>query len=359
MKYKTLFNCVFRIIICFIFVFTSSAHADNKLEQLHIIDWHVHIAGLGYGESGNFINQQMRDNFRFGFFMKWMNVNEEELKQYGDEIVVKRLNDQIELSKYVDQAIVLALDGVIDPQSGQIDKSATQFYVDNDFVAEQTKKYPSLLFGASINPKRGDAIQRLDRVVKQGAVLIKWIPSIMYIDPSDQSFIPFYQRMAEYNIPLLSHTGMERSFATAKDELADPRKLELPLSLGVTVIAAHIATTGESHGQDNFERILPMFDEYNNLYTDISSLTQINKLGYLSKALKYPGLSEHMIYGTDWPLQYFPVVSPWYHIRHIGVRNAWKISKIKSKWDRDIRLKQAFGVSKEVFQRRLGILNIQ
>ncbi len=126
----------------------------------------------------------------------------------------------------------------------------------------------------------------------------------------------------------------------------------------MTVIAAHIATTWESHGQDNFERILPMFDEFPNLYTDISSLTQLNKLGYLAKALKHPGLTERMIYGTDWPLQSFPLVSPWYHVHHIGIKNAWRVSRFKNKWDRDIKLKEAFGVPHAAFIRKLGMLNL-
>tara|TARA_Y100000588_G_scaffold311497_1_gene337567 strand:- start:338 stop:457 length:120 start_codon:yes stop_codon:yes gene_type:complete len=35
-------------------------------------------------------------------------------------------------------------------------------------------------------------------------------------------------------------------------------RLELPLKLGVTVIAAHIATTGENESMPNFERIFPL-----------------------------------------------------------------------------------------------------
>ncbi|MCK5669102.1 MAG: metal-dependent hydrolase, partial [Gammaproteobacteria bacterium] len=116
--------------------------------------------------------------------------------------------------------------------------------------------------------------------------------------------------------------------------------------------------TGKSDGQDNFERILPMFNEFTNLYTDISSLTQLNKLGYLAKALKHPGLTERMIYGSDWPLQSFPLVSPWYHVSHIGIKNAWNVGRFKNKWDRDIKLKEAFGVPHTVFIRKLGILNI-
>ena len=42
----------------------------------------------------------------------------------------------------------------------------------------------------------------------------------------------------------------------------------------------HIAATGLSEGIDNFERMLPMFAKHPNLYTEISSLAQVNKLNY-------------------------------------------------------------------------------
>lgn len=221
-------------------------------------------------------------------------------------------------------------------------------------MANAAKKYPKLLFAASINPEREDSLERLEKVHQQGAVLIKWIPSIMHFDPSDKKFEAFYRKMAELNLPLLTHTGMEKSFPNTNDALADPRKLELALRSGVTVIAAHIATTGESAGEDNFQRIMPMFEEFPNLYTEISSLTQFNKLGYLAKALKQSGLKDRMLYGTDWPLQSFPLVSPWYHINHIGFKNAWRLGKIENKWDRDVELKRDFGVPNAVFTRKLG-----
>ena len=356
MRIKSGFISRLLLLIVITFSMTELA-ANEELEQLNIVDWHVHVAGLGHGESGNFINDTMYNNYRFKFFLKWMNVTEEELEKHGDQIMVKRLNEKIEQSKYIDQAIILALDGVIDNKTGQLDKAATQFYVDNEFVALESDKYSNLLFGASINPSRANSIQLLEEVHAQGAVLIKWIPSIMHFDPADKKFTSFYRKMAELNIPLLTHTGMEKSFPNTNDALADPRRLELALNSGVTVIAAHIAATGESEGQDNFERIMPMFAEFPNLYTEISSLTQINKLGYLVKALKKPGLTERMIYGTDWPLQSFPLVSPWYHINHIGLKNAWRVGGIKNKWDRDVELKQAMGVPRSVFTRNVGRIN--
>ena len=55
-------------------------------------------------------------------------------------------------------------------------------------------------------------------------------------------------------------------------------------------------------------------------------------------------------------MQSFPLVSPWYHIIHIGMGNAWRLSRIENKWDRDIQLKQAFGVPLSAFVRKLGVL---
>ncbi|MET0355289.1 MAG: amidohydrolase family protein [Cellvibrio sp.] len=325
----------------------SNAHL-LPFEGKHIIDFHAHVAGLGYGNSGCFINDEMRNNFRFRFYLMAMGTSLEELEREGDQVVFKKISEAVAQSKVVNKTVILSMDGVIDEQ-GELDKTKTQIYVPNEYVREQTQRYPNLLYAASINPYRKDAIERLEQAKAQGAVLIKWIPSIMYIDPADPAIIPFYKKMIELNIPLLTHTGMEKSFSHAKDELADPHRLQLPLSLGVNVIAAHIATTGESDGEENFERILPMFKEYPNLYGDISSLTQINKLGYVEKVLAHHELEGRLIYGTDWPLQFFPLISPWYHLDQITISEALTISSIKNQWDRDVALKIGMGLDKKVF----------
>ena len=326
--------------------------ADNgeavQRDDKNIIDFHIHVAGLGYGDSGCFVNEQMRDNFRFTFYLKAMGVTLEELEENGDKILFSNISSAIQESRSVSHGVILAMDGVIN-EAGDLDKAKTQVYVPNDFVHEQTSQYENLLFAASINPYRPDAIDRLEKVHSQGAVLIKWIPSIMYIDPADPAIRPFYEKLVDLDIPLLTHTGMEKSFAGAKDELADPARLALPLSLGVKVIAAHIATTGESQGQDNFERILPMFQKYPNLFADISSLTQVNKRQYMKKALAAEELQGRLVFGTDWPLQFFPLVSAWYHLDLISFRDAWNIGKLDNQWDRDVAMKRAMGVQQEVF----------
>ena len=74
---------------------------------------------------------------------------------------------------------------------------------------------------------------------EHGAVLVKWIPSVMNIDPADPALEGFYRKLIEYRLPPLVHTGAERTFMSSHDELSDPVRLEYPLKLGVTVIAAH------------------------------------------------------------------------------------------------------------------------
>jgi hypothetical protein len=327
-------------------------------EAQTIIDMHVHTAGIGAGESGCFVSSSLQNSYKFDFYLRAFGVSESELRSKGDRIVLQRISENVAASKSVQRAVVLAMDGVID-ESGAVDKSRTQIYVPNEFVNRETKRYPNLLFGASINPYRKDALARLRAAHADGAVLVKWIPAIMDIDPGDPDITSFYETLVELNLPLLVHVGQERSFGEAKDEFGDPVRLELPLGIGVTVIAAHIASTGKNNGEPNFERLLPLFKRFDNLYTDISSLTQINKLGYLSQALKIPGLSDRMIYGSDWPLQFFPLVSPWFQLGRASPRVLWAVSKHKNRWDRDVALKRALGVPDAVFMRTGELLNIQ
>ncbi len=345
-------KCIWMMILAFCLKPVSSyaSIGDNILpfEEKNIIDFHAHVAGLGYGGSGCFVNDEMRNNFRFRFYLMAMGTSLKELEENGDKVIFEKISKQVAASKTVDKTVILSLDGVMD-ENGELDRGRTQIYVPNEYVFSETQRYSNLLYAASINPYRKDAIGRLEQAKLQGAVFIKWIPSIMFIDPADPKIIPFYQKMVELDLPLLTHTGMEKSFSHAKDELADPRRLSLPLSLNVKVIAAHVATTGENDHEENFNRILPMFAQYDKLYADISSLTQINKLGYVKKILRQPELEGRLIYGTDWPLQFFPLVSPWFHLDSLSFVNAFKISRIKNQWDKDVALKLGMGLDKSVF----------
>lgn len=338
-------------------IWRTTTPSPETTQQSRYIDMHVHAAGIGAGGSGAFINEAMADSYKFGIYLRAMGVSEAELQAEGDGVLLRKLSQRIAASKRVAGAVILAMDGALDAD-GKVDRKRTQIYVPNDYLMQELPKYSNLYFGASINPYRKDALERLEQVASAGAVLIKWIPNIMHIDPADPRIEPFYRKMAALKLPLLSHAGQERSFADADDRYGDPTRLELPLSLGVTVIAAHIATTGEHDGQRNFDRILPLFKKYPNLYTDISSLTQVNKLNYLAEALTRVDLHDRMIYGSDWPLQFAPLVSALYHLNHISLADAKSAMSHDSQWDRDVVLKERMGVPPAVFERSRTLLGL-
>lgn len=319
------------------------------------LDCHAHTAGIGAGGSGCYVGKGLRNSWKFPIYLKSFLVSEEELVKHGDGLVMERLSAKLAQSATVGAAVVLALDGPVD-SLGNLDSARTELYVPGDFVAREVRKHPNLLYGASVNPKRPDAIDRLRRAKADGAVLVKWLPSIMHFDPADTTLVPYYLALKELDLPLLTHAGKESSFHSANDVLCDPKRLMLPVLLGVKVIVAHAATPGENEGQENHERLMPMFQGHPNLYADISSLTQINKLFLLPRIVPRPEAQGRLIFGSDWPLINTALVSSWYYMHKLGFREIRGISAIENPWDRSVALKKALGVPEEVFRRTEQVL---
>lgn len=320
-----------------------------------LVDLHVHTAGIGAGNSGCFVSSALQESYKFRIYLDAFGVTREAVAREGDALLIRRISEKISESRRVGAGVILALDGAVD-SAGELDRSVSEIYVPNEFVAQETARYTNLWFGASINPYRRDALERLDWAAAHGAVLVKWIPGIMQIDPSDPKLEPFYLRMKALGLPLLTHAGQERSFTRANDALADPERLRLPLRLGLTVIVAHIASTGANQGERDVDRLARLMAEYPNLYSEISSLTQANKPGYLEEALSRPEFAGRLCYGSDFPLINTPLVSPWYFPLRLTSSEMQTLAEIGNPWDRDVALKQALGVPPEIFSRTRDLL---
>lgn len=324
------------------FPWLSPRRGDQGLNR-NLIDIHCHCAGIGAGGSGCFISPALRGSLRYRFYLKAFGVTEAELGRGGDALILRRLSETLARSRHVTAAVVLALDGVVG-SDGLLDSAATEVCIPNEFVAAQVRHYPNLLFGASVNPYRRDALQRLEQVAADNAVLVKWLPSIQRIDPADTSLTPFYQRLRELGLPLLSHAGSEKSFTRAHDALADPARLRVPLSLGVTVIAAHGGGSGSSCGEANWQRFLGLCREFPNLYTDVSALTQINRPGQLARLLRCRELHGRLLYGTDMPLAAMALTTPYAFPLRLSPWQMVRVARIVNPWDRDVALKELLGL---------------
>ena len=177
----------------------SDQHDLSRTQS--VIDIHVHTAGIGAGGSGCYVAPVFRNSYKFSWYLRAFGVSREELEVAGDALVFQRISEHVGSSTSVQKAVVLAMDGVID-EHGELDKEHTQVYVPNEFVKSETDRYENLLFGASVNPYRPDATAILNKVKEAGAVLVKWIPAIMAIDPQDPRIVPFYEKLIELDLPL-------------------------------------------------------------------------------------------------------------------------------------------------------------
>lgn len=325
------------------------------MSETTIVDIHCHAAGIGAGKSGCFVSPALRNSWRYHLYLLAFGVTEAELVSQGDALVVRRISQSLAASRRVAKAVILAMDGVMDT-SGELDERRTEIYIPNAFAAREVRRYPNLLFGASVNPYRRDAIDRLDKAAADGAVLVKWLPSIQNIDPSDRRLVPFYRRLAALGLPLLTHTGNEHSFTYAQNALGDPERLRLPLEEGVTVIAAHAASNGRNGGERNHDRFLRLMKNYPNLYADISALTQLNRLGHLERLLRYRELHNRLLYGTDMPLINTGITSPWFHCYRLGHHALRSVLAERNPWDRDVALKEALGATEEIFANSARLL---
>ncbi|MDB2426038.1 amidohydrolase family protein [bacterium] len=329
-------------------LFAFNSHALPPDSNTGYIDHHVHVACYGY-QTDCYFSKEIRDSFKFRVYQHMFDFSEKEAKRYGDAEIFKKLERNIIMSKYIKQAVVLAMDEVYEI-SGKKRKDLTVFYVPNEFVAKETSKRPNLLFGASVHPYRPDALAQLEKVKADGAYLVKLLPAIQRFKANDPGLIPYYQKLIALNLPLLIHVDDESSFGEDHPEYSNPQFLELPLSLGVKVVAAHAGARGERNGKTNFQAVLELAQKYKNLFVDISAMSvTLTRNGQLVKILKAKELQGRIVYGSDWPLSHGLTSSPYYHVPHIGFKKAYEISKINNLWDRDVRLKKAYGAPESAF----------
>lgn len=313
-----------------------------------IIDMHCHTAGIGEGGSGAWVSEELRRSWKFPVYLKIFGSSEAELMEKGDTAILDVISRLVSESEHVDGAVILAMDATYSVD-GSLDRSECEVCVPNRFVGESVKRYENLYFGASIHPNRTDALDELEWSKENGAVLLKWLPNIQNIDPSNPAYTEFYDRLAALDLPLLTHVGDEDSFSKTNNALGDPKLLRLPLERGVRVIAAHVASSGTREGEENIDRLLDMLPQYSNLYSDISTLTQFNRKRYLGKVLTDPRLNGRLMYGTDHPLTNTPMATPLQFPLNLKLGQLWKLWRTSNPWDRDVQLKAALGTPKEVF----------
>jgi predicted TIM-barrel fold metal-dependent hydrolase len=196
---------------------------------------------------------------------------------------------------------------------GQEDLEQTHFHVPNKYVFQLAKARPDIFIPMiSIHPHREDALSSLEKWHKQGARYIKWLPNSMGIDPSDKRNDPFYNKVRDLDMVLLTHTGDEGAVGEKYPEYGNPKRFERALEMGVKIIMAHCASLGSyidpatGAEESGFEIFLKMMEKYEGLlFGEISTLTQSNRYmenDALKTILNRKDLHHRLVNGSDYPL---------------------------------------------------------
>ena len=307
-----------------------------------IVDVHVHVSALS-PENGLMSRKLIRSlPFRF---IKWrLGLSGEDART---EAQLRRvLFTTLENTPELDAAVMLAFDAVHD-RAGNLDLANTHLYTRNDYVISLATQHRKILFGASIHPYRKDAVQELERCVKAGAVLLKWLPITQGMNPADDACIPFYEALAHHKLPLLCHTGGEKSLPNIAPDTPSPRLLLPALERGVTVIAAHCGTRSTFTEQDYVRDFMAMCHEHEHFYGDTSALNLPTRSHAFKMVLGDKVVRSKLVHGSDWPI---PVIPP---IGTIGLARSAECFMEGNWLRRDILIKQCMDFD-EAYWHRAG-----
>lgn len=283
-------------------------------------------------------------------FLRWKSGIDLEAPDV-DNRLERWMLEQLDGCPALDAVVVLAFDAVHD-KDGRRDEANTHLFVENDYVADLARRHPKILFGASIHPYRPDALEELERCVKNGAVLVKWLPITQGIDPSDRRCFAFYDALAHYRVPLLSHTGGETMLPNVNKH-ADPTLLMPALRRGVTVIAAHCGTRSTFWESDYLTQWCKMAREHEHFYGDTSALSLPTRSHAYRTVLKDPLLRSKLVHGSDWPVMPVPPGTL------IGARETMELLSEEPNWfRRDVKIKQLLGFDDDYWHRASKILRL-
>ncbi len=264
-----------------------------------IIDAHVHLTRPGYVRKkflcGNSRMTSSLYNRVHGTNITpddYIEMVKERVDPSGEKLIAE-MDDA-----GIDQSVIFGVDWAY----GVTGEPKVSNREQNKYLAEYAQEYPGRFIPlAALDPRRPDVIQQATEAIEEwGMKGFKLMPSAGFM-PNDPLCFPFYEKCAEWDVPIMFHSGgLEFNWQYSQPNLIASAAEEFPT---VKMIMAHA-------GLESWEQCRLACAALPNVYMDISIRQfdyQINKQKFytwLRDMIDWTGPWK-ILFATDAPLPTF------------------------------------------------------
>lgn len=315
---------------------------------METIDFHAHLLNPNVSFS------RVYDKVAISLFAKKLGVEKEDLLNRKYEAFVDAFINNIRTSKHVKKSVVLPVDAKIDLKGREISRDKT-VCSSNEDVLREFKKYPNEVIPFfSVNPNRVDALDLIDKYANQGFKGAKFLQNYWDIDINDEKYIPYFEKIKSYDLPIIIHTGSEHAIESnpmyEKVEVANAA-----IEVGCKVVLAHFGVNtimehnpmkflnnfsfdNQKFGDDYFKTI-EYLEKYPNVYADLSAMVMNFRAKIIEDLAKNQSqIHDKLLFGTDYPVPFSPMFS--YH--SLGFNKRRELENIVNPFDRNIEFFNEF-----------------
>lgn len=326
---------------------------------MQTIDIHTHLL------SSEVKFDRFYDKLAIRFFAKKFGMEPKALMENPYEAYVEGLTNNARNSKYIKKMVLFGVDDRVDDDGNSIHKDITVCATNENLLAVYEKHKDVVIPFFSINPKRPDALELIDKYVALGFKGAKFLQNYWNVDTREERYRPYFEKLASLDLPLIVHVGNESSIHSYKACEAI-EMLDAPLKAGVTVIAAHMALSYDSFGlrkmfsknpkyfNEEYFILLNMLKIYDNLYADISALLTPIRAKALRHLSSQYEVHDKLLFGTDFPVPFTTVLNSY----DLPYKKRFVLAKEKNPYDRYIKvILEYFNASNPIYTNYQKILD--
>ena len=306
---------------------------------LKTVDFHTHLL------SSDVKFDRLYDKIAIKFFASRFGMHPKELVRNPYKAYCEALIRNVKESQFLEKIVLFGVDARVDDNGEILHSDVTVCATNEDLNTLYQQNKDCIIPFFSINPKRPDALDLIDKYVALGFKGAKFLQNYWGVDTREKRYIPYFEKLKYHNLPLIVHIGSENS-VDSYEECESIEMLYNPVEIGVNTVCAHMALSYEplkifkalsknpKNFNDEYFQLLEMLETHDNLYADISALLTPVRAKVLMHLREQKDIHNKLLFGTDFPVPFTAV----FNTHGLPFKKSFEISNEKNPFDRYTRI---------------------